>query len=164
PGGGRFRFRVRLTNTGDEAVTVSGGTAVYLPGGAIHGPLLARSGVVVPAHASVVGTFRQQVPAYAPPGAYEYVVYTGVWPAFEQTASFPFTKEAPTAATSREVSAGVAGWMVEEVGAFAVEGAPAVASAVEIEEGAVMAVGSPHPNPSRGYVAVPVRLSAVAEV
>ncbi|HLT48284.1 MAG TPA: T9SS type A sorting domain-containing protein, partial [Rubricoccaceae bacterium] len=160
--GGRFRFRVRLTNTGDEAVTVSGGTAAYLPDGTLHGPLMERAGVVVPAGSSVMAMFSQRVPRQAPAGEYEYVVYTGSYPAFEQTASFPFTKEAGTTAPGEAV--GLAGWAVEEVEAFAVEHASAVASAVEVAEGAALAVGLPYPNPSRGYAAVPVRLASEAAV
>ncbi len=79
-GGGSFNYDAEVYNMTDSALVFDIWTEVILPNNQIHGPLLLRRHITLPAGASVGRQLTQFVPSYAPYGGYSYVGNVGIYP------------------------------------------------------------------------------------
>ncbi len=107
-GGGSFRFDVEIINLADSATAFDAWSDVRFPNGMVFGPLVLRTGLVIPGNGSLQRTAGQYVPGVAPPGNYIYVIKVGDHPGFvEGFAEIPFEILAGEGA-----SLGIEGWEV----------------------------------------------------
>jgi hypothetical protein len=80
PEGGRFLFRARLKNLTGQSQSWEVWSMARLPSGQYHGPLERASIELGPNGGVRLDSLRQNVPGYAPSGAYLYIGYVGVYP------------------------------------------------------------------------------------
>ncbi len=75
--GGTFDFTVTIVNNEATPLTFTGWTDVQLPNGNIYGPIILRTGIIIPAGGTIQRTSSQFVPASAPGGQYHYRGHIG---------------------------------------------------------------------------------------
>jgi hypothetical protein len=77
PQGGSFGFTGYLTNNTEHVQTVDVWAMAKVPHYGMYGPLKRYDGISLSSFQSINRHLRQNVPDYAPPGDYLYVVYCG---------------------------------------------------------------------------------------
>ncbi len=91
--GGSFTLDAAIENTTQDPITFDAWTEAVLPSGGVYGPIILRTGLVIPPGATILRVLTQNVPGYAPSGNYTYVGKAGTHPGvvidFDE---FPFTK------------------------------------------------------------------------
>jgi lysophospholipase L1-like esterase len=104
--GGHFGFWVEITNPTPSALTGQVWTEAVLPNGGTYGPLAIHALTLPPFSVfSPPNPFAQNVPSYAPPGLYEFVLNVGIHPnVIIASDSFEFEKLASTISASLDFS------------------------------------------------------------
>ncbi len=116
-GGGSFAFDAEVYNMTDSAFIFDVWTEVILPNTQVHGPLLLRRDVTLPAGAAVSRELSQYVPAYAPSGGYSYVGKIGVYPdSVTDSDDFMFVKLLDDSPENHDQGWNVYGWDDDEEG------------------------------------------------
>jgi len=97
PAGGFFLFTGTLENNTPNPQTADVWIMIDVPGIGMFGPISQFNNVVLaPNQAISVPGVRQDIPFYAPTGAYNYIAHCGDYPAtIISSATFPFTVFAP---------------------------------------------------------------------
>ncbi len=114
-GGGQLTFTAAVENTSGSAMVFDAWSEVIIPNGATVGPLILRTGLPIPAGATISRQITQVVPGTAPPGNYTYVGKVGSHPdSTYHSHSFPFTKLAGEAASQQYRGWAVYGWFGDE--------------------------------------------------
>jgi hypothetical protein len=92
--GGSFNFNIAVGNSGASPASADIWCMITLPSGSTYGPVIGPLlGINMPAGWSADRNRTQAVPGSAPPGAYQYRAYVGVYPStIYDEDSFPFTK------------------------------------------------------------------------
>ncbi len=110
-GGGSFFMDATIENLNTDPVSFDAWTMVLLPNGVPYGPLIERTGLVIPPGATIMRTLSQNVPAPAPPGNYSYQGHVMTLPdSIVITDSFPFTKLAGEGAPNHNQGWACYGW------------------------------------------------------
>lgn len=79
-GGGSFVFDINLENLSPNPIDFDAWTEVVLPNGNTYGPLILRTGLVLPVNGSISRRITQNVPGSAPPGTYNFLGCAGTHP------------------------------------------------------------------------------------
>ncbi|MBD3169445.1 MAG: T9SS type A sorting domain-containing protein [candidate division Zixibacteria bacterium] len=91
--GGYFRFTGILNNNTQDYLQTDVWVMLQLPGGSQYGPVQQYNNVFMsPGQNITVSNIRQDVPVFAPLGAYDYISYCGGYPSSKiDSSSFEFT-------------------------------------------------------------------------
>ena len=116
--GGSFDYDVDITNTGTGIASFSAWIDVTLPDGTQTGPLLLRTGLSLPAGASIIRDMTQNIPGFAPEGDYIYWLHVGGYPGnIIAEDSFPFEKSGVDGSSSL-IEWTVEGWGLDNSAAL----------------------------------------------
>ncbi len=114
-GGGGFSFEADVENATTDPITFDAWTEVVLPNGAVFGPLVLRTNLLIPGSAVISRTIGQNVPGGAPPGEYTYRGKVGVHPdSVVNEDTFIFTKLAGDASPGQNQGWAVHGWFGDD--------------------------------------------------
>ncbi len=80
--GGSFQYDITVTNNSGEPVQFDGWTELILPDGSEYGPLTLVENAVIAGNSTIDVSPIQEVPFFAPPGNYSYLVKIGNYPEF----------------------------------------------------------------------------------
>ena len=90
--GGSFDYLLEIENIGTTTAYFDGWIDVMLPDSTIFGPILLRTGIILPPGGSIERDMNQVVPGGLPPGTYYYRGHLGIYPDLIYAEfSFPFT-------------------------------------------------------------------------
>ena len=94
PEGGGFQFEISAVNVGGNWMQFDAWTVVLLPDSTYYGPTLLRQNISIsPGQCLYREGILQWVPANAPAGDYQYIIYVGDYPDnIIDSDSFPFEK------------------------------------------------------------------------
>ncbi|MBD3168445.1 MAG: T9SS type A sorting domain-containing protein [candidate division Zixibacteria bacterium] len=102
--GGYFTFTGILANNTQQYAMGDVWIMLGLPGGSQYGPIGRFDNIPLsPGQQIVVNNVRQDIPAYAPLGTYNYTSYAGMYPSIKiDSSTFEFTVVAPASGTTDE--------------------------------------------------------------
>ncbi len=110
-GGGGFIFDAQVENVSQNPITFDAWTNVEIPGGAVVGPLVLRTNLIIPGGATILRTLSQYVPPNAPAGNYVYHGYVGTHPGTVIAEDrFGFEKSGNDGSVNHNLGWAVFGW------------------------------------------------------